>query len=204
MGAIRITSGSATVTLTGDLAEKMAARVQRAGSGIVRTIQQEFEAIATVAEGEWYGPRGVQERTGRSGEINVVTSIDMVKGAATVSVGSAATEIVQLTGTGGSARRGNRPRAVFVHSPGILATTYRHVTPEQYWRTERDMQGYYHRPSSWRDDPGKPAQKFPVIKVHVPGAPLGYGFLLEKLVKAPTRKAIKALIPKIAAAATGG
>ena len=202
VGAIRISRGAATVTLTGDLAQRMKERVERANSGIVKVIQREFQAIADYAEQEWYGRRGVQPRTGESGKIDVVTTVNLDAGEATVSIGSRGTSIVQLTGTRGSSRTGNRPYAVFVRSPGVFSLAYRHVTHDQYWASPEADRGPYHRPAAWRDDPGMPPQKFPAIIVKVEGA-VGHGYLLETLVKKPTRNAVKKLIPQIAKAATG-
>lgn len=193
MGAIRITDGSASVTITGDLAEKMRARVLRAEGSTARVVDDALDIVAAEARREWYGVRGVEERTGISGEIDVVTTIDAAKAEARAAIGSRATALV-----------GGKPRAVYIHSRGVFSTTLRAVDPETYWRTPKALQFAFRRPKGWRDDPGKPAQQFPAIKVGAEGAGTGYGFLLEKLVKAPTRKAIKALIPKIAAAATGG
>jgi len=203
MGAIRITSGAVTLSLTGDLAKRMEERVRAATEGVTRELEKAFEAIATHAESEWYGAKGVQRRTGVSGTINVVTSVDIAASTANVSIGSAATEIVQLTGTGGSKRTGNRPRAVFVHSPSILSKTYRSVTVEDYWKTPPDLRGPFTKPAKWPKDAGFQPLTFPVV-VDKDFGELGHGFLLEKLVKAPTRKAIKAIVPKLAKAATGG
>lgn len=192
MGALRYTSGGATITLTGDLDAKMRARFTRAEQNMIDVLEAALEPIAANARAEWYGPRGVRERTGVSGQVDVVTTIDAGKAEARVAIGSAATE-----GANG------KPRAVYVHSPGVLSTTLKAVDAETFWRTPKVLQFAFRRPKGWKDDPGQPPQGFPAITVGTEGAGKGYGFLLEKLVKAPTRKAMKAAARQLATAATG-
>lgn len=192
MGAIRITNGAATVTLTGDLDRKMRERVLRAERGTAAVLEAVMDPIAATAGAEWYGPRGVRVRTGTSGEIDVVTTIDIGKAEARVAIGSRATDMV-----------GSKPRVVYIRSPGALSTTLKAVDAETYWRTPKSIQFAFHRPKGWKDDAGQPPQQFPAIFVGTEGAGKGHGALLEKLVKAPTRKAIKAAIRKLATAATG-
>ena len=193
MGAVKFTNGAVTTTLTGDLAKRMEERVRRASSGMVQIIEDALEPIAVAAASEWYGPRGVTPRTGVSGDVSVQTVVDVSRATAKVSVGSAATEVVAK----------NKARAYFVHSPSPLAIGYETVTPEQYWRTPKDLRGPFRRPKGWRDDPGQPPTVFPVVIRHV-GNTSSHGFLLTKLVVVPARKATKAILPKLAKAATGG
>lgn len=200
--AIRFREGDATILLTGDLAARMAERVRRAGVGIVDVLEAALAPVATYAEAEWYGPRGVQPRTGESGKIDQTLTITRGGDLISVGIGSRGTRIVELTGANGSKRRGSRPYAVFVQSPGVLSSTYKSVTRKEYFETDKDHRGPYSRPKGWVDKPGE-TTVFPVIKVHEPGA-IGHGFLLTKLVKVPANKAIKLAIPKIAKAATGG
>ena len=193
MGAVKFTNGAVTTTLTGDLAKRMEERVRRASSGMVQIIEDALEPIAVAAASEWYGPRGVTPRTGVSGDVSVQTVVDVSRATAKVSVGSAATEVVAK----------NKARAYFVHSPSPLAIGYETVTPEQYWRTPKDLRGPFSRPPRWRDDPGEAPMKFPVVIRHI-GNTSSHGFLLTKLVVVPARKATKAILPKLAKAATGG
>lgn len=192
MAAIRFRDGNVTTTLTGDLAQRMAERVRRASSGMVRVVEDALEPIARHAAAEWYGPRGVTPRTGVSGDVSVVTTVDIQHATAVVSVGSAATEVVAK----------NKPRAVFVHSPSPLAMGYESVTPEQYWRTPKHLRGPFSRPPRWRDDAGEPPIRFPVVLKHI-GNTSSYGFLLTKLVTQPARRAVKAVVPRLAKAAKG-
>jgi len=192
MGALRYTSGGATITLTGDLEAKMRQRVVNAEHSIAAALVSALEPIAATARAEWYGPRGVRERTGVSGDVSVVTTIDAGKAEVRVAIGSAA--------TGGA---NGKPRAVYVHSPGALSTTLKAVDADTYWRSPKSIQFAFARPKGWKDDLGQPPQGFPAIFVGTEGAGKGYGYLLEKLVKAPTRKAIKAQVRQLATAATG-
>jgi len=192
VGAIQITNGAATITLTGDLDRKMRERVLRAERGTAAVLEAALEPIAATARAEWYGPRGVRPRTGTSGEVDVVTTIDISKAEARVAIGSRATDLA-----------GNKPRVVYIRSPGALSTTLKAVDAETYWRSPKSIQFAFNRPKGWRDDAGQPPQGFPAIFVGTEGAGKGYGALLEKLVKAPTRRAIKMAIGKLATAATG-
>ena len=193
MATVRaFTSGGATITLTGDLEARMRQRVINAEGGMVRVLEAALEPIAAAARSEWYGPRGVRERTGRSGEIDVVTTIDVPKAEARVSIGSLETE-----------QAGGKPRVVYVHSPGALSTTLKAVDAATYWRTPKEIQFAFRRPKGFKDDQGRPPQGFPAIFVGTENAGKGYGALLEKLVKAPARKAIKATVKQLAKAATG-
>ena len=193
MGAVKFTNGAVTTTLTGDLAKRMEERVRRASSGMVQIIEDALEPIAVAAASEWYGPRGVTPRTGVSGNVSVQTVVDVSRATAKVSVGSAATEVVAK----------NKARAYFVHSPSPLAIGYESVTADEYWRSPKQLRGPFRRPKGWRDDPGQPPTVFPVVIRHV-GNTSSHGFLLTKLVVVPARKATKAILPKLAKAATGG
>lgn len=192
MGALKFTSGGATITLTGDLDAKMRARFTRAERQMIDVLEAALEPIAANARAEWYGPRGVRERTGVSGQIDVVTTINAGKAEARVAIGSRATDMV-----------GSKPRVVYIRSPGALSTTLKAVDADTYWRSPKSIQFAFHRPKGWKDDAGQPPQKFPAIFVGTEGAGKGYGALLEKLVKAPARKAIKAATRQLATAATG-
>ena len=193
MGAVKFTNGAVTTTLTGDLAKRMEERVRRASAGMVQIIEDALEPIAVAAASEWYGPRGVTPRTGISGDVSVQTVVDVSRATAKVSVGSAATEVVAK----------NKARAYFVHSPSPLAIGYESVTVDEYWRSPKQLRGPFRRPKGWRDDPGQPPTVFPVVIRHV-GNTSSHGYLLTKLVVVPARRATKAILPKLAKAATGG
>lgn len=191
--AVRFREGDATILLTGDLAAKMAERVRRASSGMVAVIEQALEPVAANAEAEWYGPRGVKPRTGESGKIDMVTTVDATQSTATVAVGSRATDLAK-----------GKPRVVYIHSPGVMALSWKSVNEQTYWRTPKSLQGPFKRPSGWKPKPGEEQLTFPVVLQVDPMGGKGYGFLLQTLIKSPAKKAIKFVTPKLAKAATGG
>ncbi len=190
---VRFRDGDATILLTGDLAARMAERVRRASAGMVDVIETALEPVAANAEAEWYSPRGVKPRTGESGKVDVVTTLDVSRSTATVAVGSRATDLAK-----------GKPRVVYIHSPGILALSWESVDEQTYWRTPKNRQGPFRRPPKWRPKPGEEAMTFPVVLAADPMGGKGHGFLLQTLIKAPARKAIKLVTPKLAKAATGG
>lgn len=190
---VRFREGDATILLTGDLAAKMAERVRRASSGMVAVIEQALEPVAANAEAEWYGPRGVKPRTGESGKIDMVTTVDATQSTATVAVGSRATDLAK-----------GKPRVVYIHSPGEMALSWKSVNEQTYWRTPKSLQGPFKRPPGWKPKPGEEQLTFPVVLQVDPMGGKGYGFLLQTLIKSPVKKAIKFVTPKLAKAATGG
>jgi hypothetical protein len=102
----RYRDGGATVTLTGDL-EAWAERAIRGAAGdAVDVVRAELQTVANAAEAKWYGPQGVRRQTGRSGDMDVVTTIDAGRGIIRVSVGSTDTRTVGKRGA---------PLAAFVH-----------------------------------------------------------------------------------------
>ena len=137
MGAVKFTNGAVTTTLTGDLAKRMEERVRRAGVGIVDVLEAALAPVAAYAKAEWYGPMGVQPRTGESGKIDQTLTITHGGDLISVGIGGRGTRIVELTGANGSKRRGNRPYAVFVQSPGVLSSTYKSVTHKEYYKTKK-------------------------------------------------------------------
>jgi hypothetical protein len=182
--AIRFREGDATILLTSDLAARMAERVRRASSGMVAVIEQALEPVAANAEAEWYGPRGVK--------VDVVTTVDATRSTATVAVGSKATDLAK-----------GKPRVVYIHSPGVMALSWESVDERTYWRTPKSLQGPFKRPPGWQPKPGEERLTFPVVLRVDPMGGKGHGFLLQTLIKAPARKAIKFVTPKLAKAATG-
>jgi hypothetical protein len=84
----RYTDGGATITLTGDL-EAWAEKAMRAAlGGALDVIRAEMQKVADEAEAKWYGADGVKRRTGLSGRMDVITTLDIGRGRVTVSLGS--------------------------------------------------------------------------------------------------------------------
>lgn len=105
----RYRDGGATVTLTGDLAAWAETAIRAAAGDAVDLVRAELQAVADAAEVAWYGANGVTRRTGQSGQMEVVTTIDAGRGLIRVSVGSTDTRTVGARST---------PVSVLVHRPG--------------------------------------------------------------------------------------
>ena len=105
--SITVRDGPATVTLTGDLEAWADAVIREATNGAVDVLRREMEIIAHAAEIQWYGAQGVTRRTGASGHMIVVTTLNLGRGTVRVSVGSADTR-----------KRGGAPLPNVVHRPG--------------------------------------------------------------------------------------
>lgn len=106
MAITRYTQGPVTVTLDDGLNRLVRSMLDAAETETLRLLEAEAEAVATEARREWYGPNGVTKRTGRSGDIEVVTTFDSGRGEVRVSVGSTDTRT----------ERG-KPVAALVHRP---------------------------------------------------------------------------------------
>jgi len=179
----RITRDGATVTLTGDL-EAWAERAIKAALGAaVERVQAELQTVATDAEREWYGAHGVQRITGLSGDMAVVTTLDLDKGRVLVSVGSTDTRMAGKSG---------KRVPVYVHRPDRLANVATVVTREQF----------YAAPQSTRLGRARKAR---------PGVAVGDYLVLERserasdgkkllplFVNAPGKRALKLAIPDLA------
>jgi hypothetical protein len=83
-----VRQAGASVTLTGDLAAWAQESIRAATNGAVDEIQRVLEKVATAARSGWYGAAGVKRRTGKSGDIQVTTTLDYSAGIVRVSVGS--------------------------------------------------------------------------------------------------------------------
>ena len=84
--------------------------------GIVRA---NMDAVARQAEADWYGPAGVERRTGQSGQMEVTTTIDARRGVIRVTVGSSDPRRV--------GKKALAP-AAYVHRPGPNPVALRVVT----------------------------------------------------------------------------
>jgi hypothetical protein len=192
VAAVRFRSGVVTVELPGDITARMMARVRAAANGMVAVLESALEPVAANARQEWYGPRGVRERTGRSGDVVVTTTIDVTRASATVAIGTTDTSM-----------SGRKARVFYIHTPGVLASHWKSVSEARYWQTPESLRGPFRRPETWRDDPGAPLT-FPVVKVSPDNAGKGHGYLFVALIRTPARRAVKAVTAKLAKAATGG
>lgn len=176
MSQTKFTSGNVTVTLSGELEAFVKAAVKRAETHSLRVARELAEKVAADARAEWYGPRGVTKRTGKSGDIRVVETIDISAGEVKVSVGSTDDRI-----------SGRRPVPVYVKRPGRLSLRKVSVTHETYWATAKTLRANYH-PVPGRDPEGTSG---PYIFELNPKASDGKK-LLPLYVKNPVKKAMRA------------
>ncbi len=209
MAITRFRQGDVTVTLTGDL-EAFARRAVDAAAGeTVRLMEGAANGVRSSAAGEWY--RRVERETGKSGDIDVVTTIDVNRSEVRVSIGSTDERVVlakkrnkdgTITGTTG------KPVPVFVHSPGPGALAKVQVTHDEYWDAPKSLRSNYkpippNPKTGWKGDEGTGPYMWKVSPLAGDGK-----FLLGELVKAPMRRVVKQITPElgrsIAARINGG
>lgn len=164
----RYKDGTVTVTLDDGMERFVRGLLSRAETETVRRLEAEMEPIAATARAAWYGPRGVTRETGKSGAIDVVTTIDATRGEVRVSIGSTDDRVVN-----------GKPMPVYVHTPGLLATEARTVSHKEYF-----------------DTPKVRRRKYPKI-VDLVNHPDPNRFLLVDLVRKPVRARVKAISPEI-------
>ena len=119
--------GGVTTTLDGDLEAWAERAIKNALGGAVEVVQAELETVARSAESAWYGAQGVQRVTGKSGDMAVVTVLDLDKGRVLVSVGSTDDRVST------SNRSKGAPVAYFVHRPGPNTPVAKVVTHEEFY-----------------------------------------------------------------------
>lgn len=182
---MRIRQGKATVTLTGDLQAWAERAVRAATRGAVDVLERDLDAVRVTAEAEWYGANGVNRVTGLSGDMAVVTTIDMGKNQVIVSIGST-----------DDRRQGAVPVPSFVHRAARNATRAKVVTAAEFWSTPKIL-----RIGRARHDQPREHIKAGdwMIRVHSDRASDGKK-LLPLFVNGPAKRAIKLAAPGIAAA----
>lgn len=124
--------GAVTITLTGDLERWARQVVSGATQDAVKVAERELEPLAVRASAEWYGAQGVHKETGKGGQIEVVTTIDVTRGIVTTTIGSA-----------DSRTEGSRPVPFRQHRPGRLSTVLKKVSRQEYWSTPEALRGPY-------------------------------------------------------------
>lgn len=165
-------AGGVEVELSDELEDFVERTLARAETAALRQARALAEEVAAEARREWYGPNGVNRKTGKSGDIRVREAVDVRTGTVTVSVGS----------TDDRRARG-RPVPEFIRRPGRTSLVKRRVTHETYWRTPASLRANYHRlPQD--QTPG------PFIWTSNPEASDGKK-MLDVYVKRPVRKRIK-------------
>lgn len=164
---LRYQSGTVSVAL-GGLEEVVRRALEAAESAPVKVLRGELDKIAANARAEWYGSRGVERETGLGGDIEVITTLTD-------------TEIRLSIGSTDDRRAGGKPLPVFIHRPGPLSLVEVEATREEWWAEKKA---------------GKKVGPFPKIYVLNPKAGDGK-YLLEELIKKPTRAAARKAIREI-------
>lgn len=192
--------GGVTVTLTGDLEAWAERAIKSALGGAVDVVQAELETVARDAEAAWYSAQGVQRVTGKSGDMAVVTVLDIDKGRVMVSVGSTddrvsgkGTKYSRADGTSGQ-RQAGAPIPSFVHRPTSLASTAKVVSREEFYAAPQSTR-------IGRARKAQPANGIAVgdylVRVSSPRASDGKK-LLPLFVNAPGKRALKLAVPALA------
>lgn len=118
MPITRFTDGAVTVTLDGGLEEFVRRAIDAVAGETVRILEGAAEEVAAKARADWYAPQtGVRRLTGRTGDVQVVTTISETE--VRVSVGS------------------TDKAAIYVHRPGRLSTRATEITADDYAATKR-------------------------------------------------------------------
>jgi hypothetical protein len=176
----RFTDGDTTVTLDGAMEDLVRRAIDGATGGSVRVLEDRGAIVATGARAAWYGPgTGVQRRTGRSGDIEVVTSVSETE--VRVSIGSA-----------------DLAKAKYVHRPGRLSLVRVEVSEAEYWRTPKKLRANF---KPFKASKGRPADSGtgPYVWRINPDASDGK-FLVPELVRKPAAVALQEAIPALTAA----
>ncbi len=180
----RYTTGNATVTLSGDAERIVRAALEAAGGETVRVLETAAQEVADKARSDWYGPNGVKRRTGRSGQIEVVTTVSDTE--VRVSVGST------------DHRKDGKGKWVpaVVRRPGPLATEPKPVSRGEWWAWKKA-----------RKPVGKPGTGEDDWTILVPTQGGDGALLLQELVRKPMRAKIRVVTPELGrtiAARSGG
>lgn len=189
-GSLRYSDGSVTVSLDGSEMEAIVRRaLDAAGGETLRMMEAAAEEVAANARSDWYAPgTGVTRKTGKSGDVQVVTTVSDTE--VRVSVGSTDAEMV-----------GSKPRAVLIHRPGRLSTRLVEITDAEY-RRAKEQGGIPAKMvfRSRRDDPKKGVKKGLCYRSeHNPLASDGK-FLVPALIRSPMSIKVKAIAPELARA----
>lgn len=181
----RYREGGVTVTLTGDLESWAERAIKAALGGAVEVVQDELTTVARDAESAWYSAQGVERVTGKSGDMAVVTVLDVDKGRVLVSVGSTDDRIAGKSGKG---------VPVFVHRPTSLATAVKVVSRDEFYAAPKSTR-------IGRARKAQPANGIAVgdylIRVSSPRASDGKK-LLPLFVSGPGKRALKLAVPALA------
>lgn len=187
----RYTSGGVTVTLSGELEEFVRRAVDQAAGATVRVMEAAAEEVATDARSWWYATgTGVTRRTGRSGDVEVVTTVSDEE--VRVTVASTDTTTVR------DARGRSAPRAAVIARPGVFSTLAVEIA-----RTEYKRQKARGKPQSdlvfhaRRSKPSVGVESGKYYRLdHNPDASDGR-YLVPELIQKPMRVKVKVITPEL-------
>ena len=177
MSVTQIKDGSVVVAIGDDLQRFVDGLVARVETSAIKVLRKECDRVASEARAAWYGPKGVNRETGKSGDIRVIETVDIGRGEIRFSVGSTDTRLA-----------GTKPLPVVIHRPGRLSTVLVACTPAAWYAAPEPLRG------PWL--PGPP--KVPQLFRHNPAASDGK-FLLTEMVRKPMRAAAKTAAAQIGA-----
>lgn len=180
--SVRFEVDGTEVKLDDGLDEFVRSVFEQTQTATVEVLRRHAREVAAAARRQWYGPDGVERKTGLSGDIQVRETVDLIKGTITVSVGSADQRKVN-----------GKPVPAFVHRPGRTSVVLKKVTPKEYFAASPAMRG------PWL--PTTP--KTPQVFIHNPNASDGRK-LLDVFVRAPMRKRVRAMVKDISEELTRG
>ena len=216
MSTVRVKSGNTSATVTGLDAAVIRRMIERGTSGAVRILEEALEPVAANARREWYGPNGVERETGKSGDIQVVTTIDLNRSEVRVSIGSTDDR---------KAGKTNKPVPVFVHQPWGTSLTPRRVSQPEWgaWKGRGlpvlppPPQSFSRRDGGERSaasvkaevasrkfweraekDDGLVPDWYVLEANDAPATAKPQSFLLQRLVKKPAKELAKKMAPEIA------
>lgn len=211
MSTVRVKSGNASATITGLDASVIRRMIEQGTNGAVKILEEALEPVAANARREWYGPNGVERETGKSGDIQVVTTYDLAKSEVRVSVGSTDLSTVAKRSGGGHT---DAYRVRYIHRPSSLTLRAKAVSQEDWWAWKRRGLPTLAPPGDpwWSDKDhgrGLARNKWYIQTTGLedkatvsPNDPTYR--LLPDLVTKPAKKAIKAARPRLAAAIAQG
>lgn len=170
----RFTNGSVTVTLDDGLEKFVRSAMSAAEAESVSVLEREAEAIADQARREWYGRDGVTKRTGKSGDIQAVTTFDTSRSEVRVSVGSTDTRT----------ERG-KPVPALVHRPTATSKIIRKATAADF-----DAGRAKHSPE------GKRLKGYGIVVESNPKASDGKQLMVE-FVRRPVTRRLKSITAEL-------
>lgn len=201
MPVTRFQQGGVTVTLTGDLEAFVRSALSNAERSALNVMEEHAAQLAATARREWYGPSGVNRETGKSGDIQVVTTVDTARGVVRVSIGS--TDVRKAGKTG-------KPLAAFIHQHWTSSLRAKAVTRDEWFAWRRKGAPVLPPPDdAWWSGATNGRRNGEGLKkglwyIQTTGAaegkemaPNGRGYLIQTLVRKPAKDMVTSLAPEL-------